>query len=169
MLGLAVAVSRHHNGEPRARVGAALGSWPDPAAIVPAPDLNVRICMHLLGGVTLRARHVVTEGWRRGGGDLETTPEALTVRASFSRALSTLHRRGHLVLAAEHEWLWTGYCLTESGLAIGLPHKASVPDDLGYRLRVLSESAKSDAQLTADLPPPALQTGRRRPAAQVRP
>jgi hypothetical protein len=147
MLGLAVAVSRHHHGQPVACVARPHASWRIPIVAGFPPDLNVRIAMHILGGIVVRPGNLAGTG-----GYLETTPQALKVRSSFSRALASLHRRGHLVEATEDGRFFDGYCLTESGLALGLPHEMTVPE-LGFRLRAL---ALHGDHVTADIPPPDL-------------
>jgi hypothetical protein len=158
LLGLAVAVSRYRNGEPKARVPEMHPRWQVRVVTGPTrPDLHIRIAVHVLGGGYLRGRFPL----KRGYVFLDTRPETMSARAALSRAMSSLSKRGHLAhhLANEVYGITDGLCLTASGLALGLPHEPDVPE-LGYRLWLLddrhskTERGEEDWAAPEYLPPP---------------
>jgi hypothetical protein len=156
ILGLAVTVSRHRHGKPRAWIAEPHPRWTVPVVVDGTPDIDIRICTHVLGQVTLRHKPTpATLGWAtQCGGWLETTPAALSVRASLSRAITSLRKRGQLAIAVTANGYDTGgYCLTAQGLETGRTCQRSIPD-LGYRLDVLNGDSRT--VLTVDLPPPRL-------------
>jgi hypothetical protein len=118
LLGLAVAISRYHNGDPVARV-----PTPHPRYRIPVvqdkdirPDIWTAIAAHIFGGVALRAQQTAGQVF------LETTPAALAARSTFARALTSLLKRELLAYRG------SSYCLTAAGLAAGLPHEPDIPD-----------------------------------------
>lgn len=176
ILGLAVAISRYRNGEPMARVPRPHRDYRVPIVTGHVwPDLRTDVCAHVLGGVGLRSR---TTQWGREHGKvwLETTQPALTARSSISRAIASLLKRGHLAYRPIfYDWrspspgeqkFGSGYCLTATGLAAGLPHEMTVPD-LGFRLWLLDEyhhkERPADWQTPDFLPSPGDETRKRQP------
>jgi hypothetical protein len=126
ILGLAVAVSRLCNGTPLAHVPRSSTSYRVPITRNAWPDASVALAAHVLGGVVLRPRD-------RSGASvwLETTPAALNTRSAFSRAITSLLRRGLLVYVP-HSYLSPllacGYALTAAGLTIGAPNELAIAD-----------------------------------------
>jgi hypothetical protein len=80
---------------------------------------------------------------------LETTPAALSARASLSRAITCLEKRGCLACrpftyGTEGLFGW-GHVLTETGLATGADHEPTVPD-LEYRLWLIDDNKLAGGQ-----------------------
>ena len=75
---------------------------------------------------------------------LETTPAALSARASLSRAITGLEKRGclayrpHIWNDAERFFGW-GYVLTNAGLVIGTNYEPVIPD-LDYRIWLIDDN-----------------------------
>lgn len=145
ILGLAVAVSRMRNGKPVGYVPRRDPRWRVPVVTGVCPDVTTAIAAHVLGGVGLRRR----SWWYRYYVHLETTPVALSTRASLSRAITGLEKRGCLAYRPyvhETERLFgRGHVLTGTGLVIGAEHEPTIPD-LDYRLWLIDDNKLADGQ-----------------------
>jgi hypothetical protein len=89
ILGAAVAISRVRNGEPVARAPKWHPGFRVPVVTGVWPDISTYTASHIVAGVGLHRRD-------RLHSRLETTPTALAIRSSISRAITSLLKRGML-------------------------------------------------------------------------
>lgn len=140
ILGLAVAMSRHHYGSPKAHIPQADPGWRIPVGFTDSPpDVTAKVVAHFIHGIPI-------EYWKRyrtkmtgGEGALKLTPEARAAINSASRAIRGMYRSGLLCYrgyrAGEYSRQFTyGYLLTAAGLAIGRQYEIELPADIDHRL-----------------------------------
>lgn len=153
ILGAAVAVSRIRNGEPVARSPRWHPEFRVPVVTGVWPDISTYTASHLVAGVGLRRKD-------RWTSRLETTPTALAIRSSISRAITSLLKRGMLAYRpycsnnGDYEQFGRtyGYVLTAAGLAAGLPHEPTVPD-LALRLWLMDDNFQKTWWIQRPIPP----------------
>jgi len=138
ILGLAVAVSRHHYGEPKAHVPRPLPNWRMPVALTARPpDVTANLCAHFIHGVTVDYWKMYARSRVGGVGAMKRTPEAKAAISSASRALVSMERSGLLCYRGYRQWargFVYGYLLTAAGLDIGRQYVIELPADIEHRL-----------------------------------
>lgn len=142
ILGLAVAMSRHHYGSPKAHIPQTDPGWRIPVAFTAnLPDVTTALATHIVHGVTIEHyKHSVAKTYTNGVFAL--TPETKSAKNSASRAITILMKRGLLVYRPhrrgeslqDFEW---GYLLTPTGLESGRQHEINLPADINHRLVAL--------------------------------
>lgn len=142
ILGLAVAMSRHHYGAPRAHVPQRDPDWRIPVAFTATmPDVTTALATHIVRGVTIE--HYKHSGFKTyTNGAFALTPATKAAKNSISRAITILMNRGLLVYRPNrrHEdcrMVEAGYLLTPTGLANGARHEIELPADIEHRLVAL--------------------------------
>ncbi len=142
ILGLSVAMSRHHYGRPKAHI-----PHPDPDGRIPdafsatLPDVTTALATHIVHGVPIEYyKHSRSKTYTNGAFAL--TPEARAAKNSTSRAITILMDRGLLVYRPQRRdesrrEVECGYLLTPAGLEVGARHEIGLPADIDHRLVAL--------------------------------
>lgn len=140
ILGLAVAMSRYHYGEPRAHVPQAVEGWRVPVGLTnDYPDVSPNLAAHFVHGIRIQYwKHYATMT-TAGYGALQRTPEARAAINSASRAIQKLWHAGLLCYRGyrrgENMYHFAfGYLLTVAGMEIGKHYEVVLPADIGHRL-----------------------------------
>lgn len=138
ILGLAVAMSRYHYGEPKAHIPQTLPNWRIPIALTESgPDVTANLCAHFIHGIRIEYWKAYCNKKTAGIGPMKLTPEARAAINSASRAINNLARKGLLCYRGYRQWtrgFVYGYVLTAAGLDAGRQYEIESPANIEHRL-----------------------------------